>query len=281
MKIMFERRTLFIATKHKKEEVIQPIFESNFAMKCVVPENFDSDVLGTFSGEIERSLSPIAAAREKCLSVAKKYNCDLVIANEGSFFPDPITGFLPLNEEVVMLTDLKNGLEIKIVERSMKTNFRSEEVTNVNDLLKFATAVSFPSHGVILKAKLKGKNKFVKGIVNYNYLINCFQSMKKRTDSMIVETDMRAMFNPTRMKVIKQAALKLSTKIKTCCPNCSTPGFGAESAVPGLKCSHCSMPTKSIKAYIFSCQKCRYQEEVGLPNRKRAEDPMYCDFCNP
>jgi hypothetical protein len=41
-----------------------------------------------------------------------------------------------------------------------------------------------------------------------------------------VETDMRAMYNPSRMTVIQNATKKLVEKINSCCPNCNIPGFG-------------------------------------------------------
>jgi hypothetical protein len=278
---MFGNRTLFIATKHKKEEVIQPVFESYFLVNCAVPENFDSDVLGTFSGEVERTLSPVEAAREKCQLVIKKNNADLVIASEGSFYPHPLTGFIPLDEEILMFLDTKNDLEIKVVERSIKTNFCREQLNHVNDLLKFAEKAGFPSHGLILKGNVNGRDKYFKGIVDHRILMTCFNELKKITDAIYVETDMRALFNPTRMQVIKQGALKLADKIKSQCPKCTSPGFGAEKSITGLKCSQCSLPTKSVRAHVYQCQKCFYEQEIELSNNKKEEDPMYCDFCNP
>lgn len=278
---MFQNRRLYIATKHKKEEVIQPIFESSFGLSCFVPEKFDSDELGTFSGEIERTLSPLDAAREKCKRVANTYKADLVIASEGSFGPHPEVGFIPLEEELLLLVDFKNSLEVKIIERSVKTNFASAEVNSENELLEFATNVGFPSHGLILKSRIAGKDKFFKGIINQRRLLNCFKIIKKQTNSVTIETDMRAMYNPTRMEVIKQAAFKLAEKVKTCCPNCSTPGFGAERSIAGLKCAQCSLPTRSTKAHVYQCQKCNHEEEVNFVGDKETEDPTFCDFCNP
>jgi hypothetical protein len=62
---MFKGRSLLIATKHKKEEVIAPIFERELGVKCFVSADFDTDELGTFSGEIERKFDPITTARKK------------------------------------------------------------------------------------------------------------------------------------------------------------------------------------------------------------------------
>lgn len=45
---------------------------------------------------------------------------------------------------------------------------------------------------------------------------------------------MRAMFNPTRMEVIKRATEKLVSKIKRRCEKCETPGFDIDSVEIGL-----------------------------------------------
>jgi hypothetical protein len=58
---------------------------TNLGVICFVNENFDTDLLGTFTGEIERKLDPIATARQKCLLAMKLSNCDLGVASEGSF----------------------------------------------------------------------------------------------------------------------------------------------------------------------------------------------------
>ncbi len=75
---MFKGRTLLIATKHRKEQVISPILEEALGVKCIVSENIDTDVLGTFTGEVERTNSPLETARMKC-----------ELASEGSFGSHP------------------------------------------------------------------------------------------------------------------------------------------------------------------------------------------------
>ena len=44
---MFQGRELLIVTKHEKEKVISPILERELGVKCVVTDNFDTDILGT------------------------------------------------------------------------------------------------------------------------------------------------------------------------------------------------------------------------------------------
>lgn len=86
---MFEGRKVLIATKHKKELVIAPILEKELSISSYVSEQFDTDILGTFSGEIERKDDALTTLRNKCIHAANASNSDLVIASEGSFGAHP------------------------------------------------------------------------------------------------------------------------------------------------------------------------------------------------
>jgi hypothetical protein len=83
---MFRDRVLVIATKHSKEKIMTPILENQLGVKCIIPDEFDTDLLGTFSGEIERTLSPLHAARKKCEISMELTGSDLVVASDGSFW---------------------------------------------------------------------------------------------------------------------------------------------------------------------------------------------------
>ena len=56
---MFSGRKLLIATKHQKEKAIAPILEKELGVIAILASNLDTDVLGTFTGEIERKEDPI------------------------------------------------------------------------------------------------------------------------------------------------------------------------------------------------------------------------------
>ena len=86
---IFEGRRLVIATKHHKETVIAPLLEQHLGVQCFVPNDFDTDALGTFTGEVARKEDALSTARQKCLLAMQKTNCDLGIASEGSFGPHP------------------------------------------------------------------------------------------------------------------------------------------------------------------------------------------------
>lgn len=278
---MFNGRKLIIATKHKKEIVIAPILEKCLGVKCFTDETFDTDTLGTFTGEVERELDPIATARQKCLLAMELSNCDLGVASEGSFGAHPTIFFASADDEFLIFIDKKNNLEIIAREVSMETNFNGREIENEKDLLKFADLVKFPSHGLILRKSKTDNSNIVKGITNLQKLKKAFRFLYKKFGMVYVETDMRAMYNPSRMVVIENVTKKLVTKVNSYCPQCCVPGFGVTDVKKGLECGLCGSATNSTLSYIYVCQHCKFTKEEMYPHKKTSEDPMYCDFCNP
>lgn len=278
---MFQKRKLLIATKHQKEKVIAPILEKELGVICFIDETFDTDTLGTFTGEVERELDPISTVREKCLNAMQMNDCELGIASEGSFGPHPSLFFVSADDEFLIFIDKKNNLEIIARELSTETNFNGKELKTENELLDFANSIGFPAHGLILRKTKDDVSEIHKGITDLEFLKTAFNHLHSKYHSVYAETDMRAMYNPTRMKVIKKAAKKLVEKIKSACPECQTPGFGITQAKKGLECNLCGSPTNSTLSYIYQCLHCKYTREDMYPNKKKAEDPMYCDYCNP
>lgn len=278
---MFKNRNLLIATKHKKERVISPLMENCLGVKCFIPDDFDTDQFGTFTGEVERKDDPIATLRKKAQIAMEKYNCDLAVSSEGSFGPHPSIFFAHADDELIMLADKKNNLEIIARELSTETNFNGSKINTENQLKEFAKRVQFPSHSLILR-NAKGSDKIIiKGISDWETLLHSFHEIKQLFGTAYAETDMRAMHNPSRMNVIEKATQKLIDKINTCCPNCNTPGFGITDTKTGLPCNSCGFKTRSILSYIYTCKNCSLSKEEMYPNKKKSEDPMYCDVCNP
>ncbi len=278
---LLKGRRLLIATKHEKEKVIAPILERELGVKCFIASNIDTDLLGTFTGEVERKDDPVTTARNKCLMAMELTNCDLAIASEGSFGPHPSLYFIPADDEFLCFLDKKNELEIISRELSTETNFNALEIKTEKELKDFATQANFPSHGLILRKAKDDFSVLVKGITNLEQLISTFNTLVAEHGKAFVETDMRAMYNPTRMNVIERAAIKLAEKINTRCPNCEMPGFGITAVKPGLPCELCHFPTRSTLSHVYTCQKCSFSNTKLYPNDKQREDPMYCDHCNP
>lgn len=64
MKDVFANRPLLIASQHRKEEVMAPCLTKALGVICQVAENLNTDLLGTFSGEVARLDDPIRTLRK-------------------------------------------------------------------------------------------------------------------------------------------------------------------------------------------------------------------------
>lgn len=270
-----------IATKHGKERVIAPILEQHLGVHCFIANELDTDAFGTFTGEIPRTLDPIATLHNKCRWAMEVTGCDLAVASEGSFGPHPSLFIAQADDEFLLLIDAKNHFEIMVRELSLDTNFNGRKIHSWEELRDFAETCQFPSHGLILRPSKTDAQPIYKGIVDFDALKYAYNGLKKESKSVYVETDMRALYNPTRMGVIEKAAQKLVEKIKSTCPKCQTPGYGVVEARNGLPCKQCGAPTNSILSVLYRCLTCGHETESRYPKGKIEEDPMYCDYCNP
>ena len=275
----FSGRDLVLATKHGKEQVIRPLVDERLGARSRIQKELDTDLLGTFTGEVERSYDPLTTVRLKCEMALDLSGADLAIATEGSFGPHPQFGIIPLHEEIVFLLDRKNHLEVFHVERTSDTNFLREEVHSSTDLLELAQRAGFPDHALILR-DVDNVQIIHKAIQDPSLLMKTFEDLHQGHRPVSVETDMRAHLNPTRMKVIEKATIGLIERLNHTCPNCASPGFGMEKRIPGLPCSQCGLPTRSPKGETLQCPKCGHQEDIFY-EKTQFEDPMNCDYCNP
>lgn len=278
---IFKGRKLIIATKHKKETIIAKHFEATLGTICEIAPSYDTDELGTFTGEIERTLSPIETVRAKCLNAMNKYGYDLGVANEGSFGPHPTLYFIPADEELMIFIDKTNNIEILVKIISTKTNFSSKNIKTRLELQNFLDQVGYPSHRIILRKEKKSNKNIIKDLTELPEIKNAFDNFIKINGEAYIETDMRAMNNPTRMKIIEETTLLLIEAIQSTCPKCHFPGFTPIQFISGLPCALCSLPTKSIQSKILGCKKCGYELKKEFKKNKPFEDPQFCDYCNP
>jgi len=278
---LYENDDLVFATKHQKESVLAPVFKEKLGVNCRIAEGIDTDQFGTFSGEIERLMTPLEAARKKNQLAYELTGCKLSVASEGSFGQHPHLFFATANEELLLFSDFERKLEIVETNLVTETNFAGRQVKSWEEANAFAREVGFPEHGLILKAAEKRKTSIAKGITDPKELKTFVGQYLEKTGELWLETDMRAHLNPKRMKHIGQVGSILCDRILDECPSCKTPGFGRVKNKTGLPCQWCGQPTSSILVQIWGCVKCDFQEEKARPDQKTAEDPMYCDYCNP
>lgn len=275
----FTNRVGVIATMHQKEKAIAPLLEQELNIKTIVPDNFNTDIFGTFTREIKRQGTQIEAARLKAEKAVQLTNETLAFASEGTFGPHPALSYLPCNREIVLLLDKKHNLEIIGEEFSTETNYNHQNINNLEAAYSFAAKVGFPEHSLIVRID---NTEIIKGITTEKDLVATVESaLKKSPHGIQLETDMRAMYNPTRMKNIEKATGNLIKKLQQLCPNCSYPGFDVRERKKGLPCAICHSPTSLTLAEIYQCKHCNFCKEVLFPSSVEKADPAQCMYCNP
>ncbi|MTJ19908.1 hypothetical protein FJR06_00575 [Dolichospermum sp. UHCC 0352] len=281
---IYNNRVAILATMHNKEKVISPLLKEHLGINLIVPQGLNTDVFGTFTREIKRPDTQIITARLKAKKALEMDDEKIAIASEGSFAPHPLIPYIYANREIIIFLDQENDLEIIGELFSIETNFNQQTISSLEEAEEFAHKVGFPEHGLVISfANIStGKTEFIKGITSKENLINSVEIAIKNTNGKFhIETDMRAMYNPTRMKNIAFATQDLINKINSLCPQCNTPGFMINQKIPGLPCELCHQPTSLIKAVIFQCQKCGFTQQQLFPNNQEFADPSLCEYCNP
>lgn len=277
---IYNNAKIILATKHKKEQVIKNVFFEQFSADIFVPQDYDTDQFGTFTGEVARKKSPLETVIEKAKNAAIHYGFDRAIANEGSFGPHPAFFFAPCDVELMSFIDLKNDLEIIESEITTDTNYNQIEISSTDNYENYLEKAKFPSHGLIIRSL--DDNKIIKkGIIHLDDLKENINFLFKKYEKIRLETDMRAMMNPTRMSIIHNLAIKLANRLKQTCKKCHLPGFGKISLSGNLPCQACGSKTELYEKRILSCIKCDYHEVSSRTDMLTKSDPKYCPYCNP
>lgn len=282
---LFADRRCVIATMHGKEQVIGPLLETELGMRPEVFADLNTDEFGTFTREVDRPADQITTARLKIQAALDRSGATLGVASEGSFGPHPVSPLIPCNREIVFLLDLDHDLEIWGESLSTHTNFAHDSVQTLRQALEFGRKVGFPNHGLILRGQSSASDpdRLHKGITTEETLTQAFKTLLEDSDikAIQIETDMRAMVNPTRMQVIAEASQDLIRKLQHQCPRCGFPGFSVAQVRKGLPCDLCGLPTSAPRAYLYRCDRCQYEQEEAFPLGVKTADPGICLYCNP
>ncbi len=277
-------RVAVIATMHKKEAAIAPLITAAWNVKTLVPTDFNTDAFGTFTRDIDRASDQLTTARLKAEAALALTGETLALASEGSFGPHPQLPFVPYSREFVLLLDTVHQLEIVGEAVSTHTNYRSQAIANLEEAIAFAKSVGFPAHGLVVMASAEAPNRpLAKGITKESDLVTAVKLALSNSQRghVHLETDMRALYNPTRMQVIAQATEDLIQRVAQRCPECDCPGFGIVERRPGLPCGLCHAPTSLTLSELSRCQQCGYECWMRSPHTPDFADPGQCPYCNP
>jgi hypothetical protein len=274
-------QTIVLTTKHEKLSLIGPILESELNLNVALHEA-DTDQLGTFTGEVERTLSPRDAAIEKAKLGMRALGSSLGVASEGSIGPDPLLPFTRSNIEYIALVDTNLGVEILERYRSLKIIAGDLVTEPSSDISNFLAEVDFPNHKLIAQPNNSRGQGAIKGIGAFDQLEGAIAKLSALSlDGKVhLQSDHRSHCSPSRQYNIIQAARLLAERIKALCPSCSCPGFGEKRYERGLDCLECGeLVSGAVKFEISGCVKCSFEEKG--PQLAQSADPSSCNGCNP
>ena len=270
-----------LTTKHHKLGMIAPAFSEVLGLE-LFDFRADTDLLGTFSGEVDRKLPPKQTAIQKAKIGMRELGIPLGIASEGSVGMDPAMPFANSNTELIVLVDDQRQIEIFESYRSFDIAAIKESVDPKQNLDEILLRAGFPNHKLIASPNQSQNPSFTKGIGS---LLELRDSIQKYADLSedglaLIQSDLRAHCSPTRAQNIRAAASLLAARIARLCSLCDTPGWGKVGSEHGLDCAQCGMFVPNTPRYeVFGCVKCEHTE-FGPQLRKKA-DPATCPHCNP
>lgn len=276
----FGKRAL-LTSKHQKLSLFEGAFKEK--LNLIVEElPLDTDLLGTFSGEIERTSSPLQTAIKKAELGLDATGLTLGVASEGSIGADQQIPWIQSDYELAVFVDREREL---IISESYKSNEIVAATITAradDDLSTFLIKADFPRHGLIVRAFSKEVSESRKGIRDASTLREAIESMALLSPShqVVIESDFRAMHSPSRQKNISSVAERLARRVATLCPECNSPGWGRIEYLKGVACRDCGDENlNAIRGELLGCYKCAYQAPGEII--RDLLDPAQCDFCNP
>lgn len=269
---------------HQKQRAVAWPLKRALGLHLAVPTGIDTDVLGTFSGEIPRRGTPLEIVLKKARLGMDMTGCSLGLANEGTLGPHPANPFLPCDHEMMIFVDDDLGFSVAETALSTRTRAATIQCHTLEEAFSFATKVGFPDYGLIVRpVSNHDPGVIVKGIREPGTLAAAFhRAIGASPDHAAqIESDLRAHHNPARMRVIRRLAAKLARRLRTSCPRCNGPGFGRTRSVGGLPCEDCGCPTGLILHEIHECPLCTHGEILPRPDELKQAGAIHCPACNP
>lgn len=279
---VYRDRPVALLTRHHKANVIAPPL-ALLGLEVHSTDAFDTDTLGTFSGEIERKLSPLDCARRKARLACELTGLSIGLGSEGSFGGGPLAGLMNWDEELLVLVDLEHDLEITAVSSGpvQLSEFAPHSVADVQRQL-----APFPAdQGWILKLP----NQISKGLVGPEQVAAQLEDWQLTNEAgdlpaelqgtVTLEPDLRAMHCPQRRDYIGRAAQQLAERLQSLCPGCGAPDFWRRQLERGLPCAWCAEPTELPRAFISRCLHCGHESRTA--SEQPQADPGNCPQCNP
>lgn len=273
-----------LTTMHGKEAAIAPVLRESLGLAVVTASAVDTDALGTFSGEVPRAGTMLETAVAKTWLGMTESGLAIGIASEGSYGPHPHVPFVAGGIELIVLVDDTKGIVVTehLVEDAPV--FDHAFARTSGELGPFLERIGFPRHAVVVKPAIDIDSGTVyKGLRSEDELEAAVSACASLSGDgrALIQTDMRAHMNPTRMGSIRRLASVLADRLAQLRPACSAPGYGQVDIESGPPCEDCGAPSIMIRHRVFGCVACDYRQRRPRPDGLAFADPGHCPLCNP
>ena len=266
---------------HAKERAIAPPFRRLLGAEVAVAPDLDTDLLGTFSGEVPRPDALVETSLLKAELVFRTLDVDCALANEGSYGPIDRLPLNPSGVEIMAFIDRKRGIRLVETLATHRTNWRLLRFKAGDPAVPGAVkALGFPDYGVFVICS-SDMSQPIKGLATLDEVVAAMDHEARRSADgyAVLIADMRAHRNPTRMKVLRALSWKLARRLATLCPKCHAPGFGPIGSRRGLPCESCGDATHYIHFEIDGCSACGYAAARPRKDGQRTAPKLSCRVC--
>ncbi|WP_343601714.1 DUF6671 family protein [Mycobacterium sp.] len=268
-----------MGTMHGKERQVGPAFEEILGARVIAPGGLDTDRFGTFTGDVERTMTPTQAATAKARLAMQATGLPYGLASEATYATR--YAVVRVHEEVLVFLDDRRGIHVVEGHNDLDVPGPPCVVSSVEQAIDAARALSFPEQGLAVKTVGDGAVRvFGKGLTDVDSLHAAVAGALGCADGgqVWVEPDLRAHHNPTRRRALTRLARSLAQRLATPCPSCQGPGFGKVGVETGLRCRICGTATDLVAADILGCPACERRQRVPRPDAEA--DPRWCECCN-
>ncbi|CAM5465257.1 DUF6671 family protein [Leifsonia shinshuensis] len=269
--------TIVFATRHGKERQAAAPFHEQLAAHVIAPDDIDTDQFGTFTGDIERTRTPLSAALDKALLGTALTGRPYALASEATYAS--AWGVLARHHELLLFHDRER--QMTLTENTVVTvrGHGTTTVAGAEDAQAAAVRFGFPAtHAVALIDDETGVVAR-KGLADTDALRAAVTELLARGAPVHIGPDYRAHANPERQVVITSLAERMAYRLTQLCPACRTPGWGVVGVERGLPCDVCGEPTAGITADVYGCGMCGSTRPSPRPNDTISA--QWCNACNP
>lgn len=206
-------------TMHGKEDIIKHCVTDPLQIQLIHTDAFNTDKLGTFTRDVERTKSQLHTARAKAILAMDLTGAEYGLGSEGAFGNGPYGALLPWHTEVLCHINMSRDIEILAWynQPGFQANIETRQFPEVES---FCYKQEFPNQKIVLSLP-SSDDIIIKGIDEISKLEKAFKNLLASSEEKIrVELDLRAHFSPKRRTAIKEAAHKLKEALASMCPKC-------------------------------------------------------------